>query len=70
MKRTGPVLIEPVVASIALERFEPCRVFALDHGGPMREPAIEVPVEERAGRWTIALDGRRDKTVYYLVELE
>jgi hypothetical protein len=68
--RTGPALIEPVKASIGIEHSGTCRVFALDHGGHRREPDMEVPVEKRAGCWAIALDGRRDKTIYYLVELE
>lgn len=58
--KTGPVLVEPVTATITLKRN--CRVFALDHGG--RKATTEVPV--RNGQFT--LDGTKYRTMYYVVE--
>ncbi len=66
--RTGPLVLEPVVATIGLKGERPCRVFALDHGGRKTDPAVEVPVKQTADGCRFKLDGARYQTPYYLVE--
>lgn len=60
----GPVRMEPVSAEITIRRAGKIRVLALDQAG--RETGKELPVER--GRFSI--DGARDRTPYYLVEIE
>mgnify|MGYP006287288317 FL=1 len=60
-------MIEPVVATVELKR-DGCRVFALDHGGRMTDPAREVPVQRTADGCRFTLDGARYDTMYYIVQ--
>jgi hypothetical protein len=60
-KGTGPVLMEPVKASITLEGSKSPTVQLLDHSG--RQTGVRVPVEGNH----FEIDGARDKTCYYLV---
>ena len=68
--RTGPVVLEPVMATIELKRQGRCRVFALDHGGRKADPPREVPVERAPDGWRLVLDGAAYKTHYYVAEFE
>jgi len=68
--RTGPVVLEPVVASIELKRGGGCRVFALDHGGRKHPTAVEVPVDQTDEGCRIVLDSLKYETPYYVVEFE
>lgn len=63
-------LVEPVVATIELQRTDPCRIVALDHAGRKSGHGAEVPVERMPGGCRFTLDGGRCKTMYYLVEFE
>jgi hypothetical protein len=60
-KGTGPVLMEPVKASITLDGSRSPTVHLLDHGG--RRTGTRLPVEDNQ----FEIDGARDKTCYYLV---
>ncbi|GAB6187803.1 hypothetical protein JCM17478_33050 [Thermopirellula anaerolimosa] len=60
----GPVRMEPVSAEITIRRQGKIRVLVLDQAG--QETGRELPVER--GRFTI--DGARDRTPYYLVEID
>ncbi len=66
--RTGPVLLEPVVAVIELARTDKCRVLALDHGGRIPSPPVELPVERTSDGCRFKLDGAKYKTPFYVVE--
>ena len=57
----GPILIEPVKASLTIRKAGSPRVFVLDHDGQMTDR--EIPVENG----TIAIDTAHDKSPYYLV---
>jgi len=59
----GPFLMEPVKARIALHRTGEFKVFLLDHDGRLTGSRIEW---ENGG---FTLDGARDKTPYYVVQL-
>jgi hypothetical protein len=61
-KGEAPILMEPVEAAITLKRSGPVRVRLLDHDGLATERTIDVE------NGTFQIDGRRDKTPYYLVE--
>jgi hypothetical protein len=63
-KGSGPILLEPVVAEITVDRAASFRVIPLDHDGNRTERRGVV----EGGKFTI--DGRRDRTPYYLVEFE
>lgn len=65
----GPVLIEPVKATIALKGRKAAKVFALDHEGRKPQNAMEIPVKKTADGVTFTLDGAAGKAVYYVVEL-
>jgi hypothetical protein len=60
----APILMEPVKASIELRRSGSPKVMLLDHDG--LETAQSLSVQD--GR--LAIDGARDKTMYYLVSYE
>jgi hypothetical protein len=61
-KGEGPVLMEPVRATIALRRSGTPTVHLLDHDGRRTGKTLGV----RDG--TFEIDGARDRTPYYLVE--
>lgn len=67
-KPKGPVLVEPVRATIELDRRNVRRVVALDHGGHLPEDAMEIPWKKTKDGARFTLDGAKSKTVYYLVE--
>ncbi len=59
---SGPVLMEPVKAAIALRRPGSPKVIVLDHDGRLTDRLL--PVADGA----IRIDGARDKTAYYLIQ--
>ncbi len=61
-------LLEPVKAVLALSRKGPCRAYALDHGGRMASPPVELPVENTGDGVRIVLDGAKTRAVHYLLE--
>jgi hypothetical protein len=61
-KGAGPIMLEPVVAEISVRRPGNAKVVVLDHDGQRTDRSL--PTE--AGRFTV--DGKRDKTPYYLIE--
>lgn len=61
-KGRGPILMEPVKASITLKRSGVKRVELLDHDGLRTGKTL--PVQDG----TFTIDGERDKTPYYLIE--
>ncbi|MDA1273992.1 MAG: hypothetical protein O2960_08060 [Verrucomicrobia bacterium] len=63
-KGEGPVLMEPVKATIALAGRRVASVRLLDHDGRRTEKTLPVT----NGR--IGLDGARDRTPYYELTLE
>jgi hypothetical protein len=63
-------MLEPVTVTIDLKRKDPCRVFALDHGGRKPDDAPEIPVRRTAAGCTFALDANQTRAVYYLVEFD
>ena len=66
--KVGPLLIEPVRATITIKRDGPCRVYALDHDGRKPADAAEIPVEKTPDGLRFTVDGTKHKTVYYVVE--
>ena len=64
----GPVLVEPVVATITLPQVKSCRVWALDHGGRRQSPAIQIPVQTVGSGVRFTLDGAASKTIFYEIE--
>lgn len=56
-----PILMEPVKAAITLRKSGSPKVFVLDHDGKLTNR--QIPVENG----TIAIDGARDKSPYYLI---
>ena len=58
----GPILMEPVKASIAVRKRGVPRVMLLDHDGLATEKTLPVVND------TFTIDGARDKTPYYLVQ--
>lgn len=63
-KGRGPVLLEPVRASLVIQRLGSFQVNVLDHDG--RRTGRTLPVKE--GR--VEIDGARDRTPYYELVLE
>lgn len=59
---SGPVLLEPVKASIAISGRKVAAVRTLDHDGRRTDKLLP------AADGTFTIDGARDKTPYYLVE--
>jgi hypothetical protein len=57
----APVLMEPVKAAVTIRKDGSPKVFILDHDGKMTDR--EIPIESG----TLAIDGARDKSPYYLV---
>lgn len=57
-----PILMEPVRAAITLRKGGEPQVFVLDHDG--KPTGRRIPIENG----TIAIDGARDKSPYYLVQ--
>jgi hypothetical protein len=66
--KTGPLLIEPVVADIVLRRKGALKVTVLDHEG--RPTDRTVPIQIGAQEQRIALDGSKTQAIHYLVEWE
>ena len=64
----GPLLVEPVRATITIRRDEPCRLTPLDHLGRLRQDSAPVPVSEAGGGRRFDLDGARSRAFFYLVE--
>ena len=60
----APILLEPVQAAIAIAGRKVARVNVLDHDGRRTDKTLEV----KDGRF--AIDGRRDRTLYYEVVFE
>ncbi len=58
----GPILMEPVKATIRLTRKGNPRVILLDHDGRPTDRTLEVK------QGTFTLDGAQDKTPYYLIQ--
>ncbi|HVX12906.1 MAG TPA: hypothetical protein VHC22_17115 [Pirellulales bacterium] len=58
----GPILLEPVKATISIGKRPIAAVHVLDHAGQRTGKTLEV----HSGRFTI--DGTRDRTLYYEVE--
>ncbi len=67
--KVGPLLMEPVKATITLRGRKSARVYALDHDGRKPDDAVEIPVERTRDGLRLTVDGRRTETVYYMVEL-
>ena len=63
-KGRGPVVMEPVRATVRLTTPRVSRVILLDHDG--RRTGSTLPVTDGA----FTLDGTRDRTPYYLVAAE
>ena len=61
-QRTGPILLEPVRATVTFSGRSVAAVNVLDHDG--RRTGRSLPVAD--GRFSI--DGARDKTLYYEVQ--
>jgi hypothetical protein len=64
----GPLLVEPVRATITLKRDEPCRVYALDHDGRRPADAVELPVTKTPHGRRFTIDGAKHKATYYVVD--
>ncbi len=64
----GPVLIEPVKATILLKGRNTAKVCALDHEGRKPDNAMEIPTQTPPDGLSISIDGSVSKTVYYLIE--
>jgi hypothetical protein len=63
-KGTGPMLLEPVRATLEFGRAGPTRVVLLDHDG--LRTAQTIPVRNGV----VEIDGTRDRTPYYLIEFD
>jgi hypothetical protein len=61
-KGRPPILMEPVKATIHMDRPGPCTVTVLNHDG--LRTSRQLPVQDGI----FEIDGARDKTPYYLVE--
>lgn len=64
----GPLLIEPVKATITLKGSKSLRVTALDHDGRQVTGGSAIPVTASAGGAQFQIDGEKSRTVYYLIE--
>jgi hypothetical protein len=60
----GPITMEPVQATLKLNRHGSVKVTALDHDGRRTETMVPVT------NGTFTIDGSREKTPYYLVEID
>jgi hypothetical protein len=58
-----PILMEPVKAAIGIAKIGTPKVFLLDHDGLRTQATLPVQANN-----TLAIDGTRDKTPYYLIE--
>jgi hypothetical protein len=63
-KGTGPMLLEPVRATLDFGKPGPTRVVLLDHDG--LRTAQTIPVHNGV----VEIDGMRDRTPYYLIEFD
>jgi len=66
----GPLLIEPVKATIEIKGRKAGTLFALDHDGRKPADAKPSPVEKTKDGLRFQLDGAQSRTVYYLVEMD
>lgn len=68
--RKGPLLIEPVKATIELKGKKTAKVFALDHDGRKPANAQPLPVEQTEDGLRFTVDGTQTKAVHYVVECD
>jgi hypothetical protein len=66
----GPLLIEPVQCTVALDRRGPCRVHPLTHEGCLPPDAGALHTESSKQGIEIALDGSKSRAIYYLVRFD
>lgn len=63
-------LVEPVVATFTLKRQQPFKVYPLDHRGRLASGAQAISVTRTVVGGRFVIDGRKHKTMYYLVEAD
>jgi hypothetical protein len=68
--KAGPLLIEPVKATITLKGRRVERVLGLDHDGRLPAQPSVVATQDTYDGARFTLDGRKHRTVYYLVKIK